>query len=70
MAVGATRDLPHGDLERVLRGRKIVARCGKHANTALYESNDAGLLDNKLPSEPRRILDQDRSDPVALDPIQ
>jgi len=59
-------DLPHGDLKGILRGREIVARRGKHANASRDKGNDASLLDDELPCESRRILDQDRSHSVAL----
>ena len=62
--------MPHCDFDWVLRGREIVSRRGKHANTPFNKGDDAGLLDDEMPSETRRMLDQDRSYPVVLDPIQ
>jgi hypothetical protein len=65
----AQTDLPHGDFKGVFCGREVTRR-GEHANAPFDKGSDSGFLDDELSGEARRILNEDRSDAVAFDPIQ
>jgi hypothetical protein len=65
-----TRDLAHGDLERVVRVGEVIARGREHTHATPDESENAKLLSDEIAGEPAGVLHDHGAHAIALDPVQ
>jgi len=65
-----TRNLAHGDFERIVLVGEVIARGREHPHPAPDQRQDTELLRHQITCEAGGILDNDRPHAIAFDPVE